>query len=88
MRRCDSFLIRLSHEPGWLARLTGFIGMFAGRWMGVLWDKFARKRKVRIIGVDRPGVGGTPSVLLEERVQTWLGELLWWILLDIQNPVI
>lgn len=47
-------------------------GMFAGRWLGTLFDVTAQKFGVRILTVDRPGLGGTPSVDLEHRVQTWL----------------
>lgn len=47
-------------------------GMFAGRWLGSLLDVAAQKLGVRLLSVDRPGLGGTPAVDLEHRVQTWL----------------
>ena len=47
-------------------------GMFAGRWIGALLDKAALALGVRIISVDRPGMGATPMVDIKDRVQTWL----------------
>ena len=47
-------------------------GMFAGRWLGTTLDSAAQKLGVRLLSVDRPGLGGTPPVDLEHRVQTWL----------------
>ena len=47
-------------------------GMFAGRWLGTMFDVAAQKIGVRIISVDRPGMGGTPCVDIRYRVQTWL----------------
>ena len=37
-----------------------------------MFDVAAQKLGVRILSVDRPGLGGTPSVDIEHRVQTWL----------------
>jgi hypothetical protein len=39
-------------------------------------DQLAKKYNVRILQVDRPGIGGTEPVELEKRVQTWLGQFL------------
>jgi pimeloyl-ACP methyl ester carboxylesterase len=36
-------------------------------------DSLAKAHNVRIIHPDRPGVGGSDSVELEKRIQTWLG---------------
>jgi hypothetical protein len=37
-------------------------------------DKLAKAYNVRIIHVDRPGIGGTDPIELEKRVQIWLGQ--------------
>jgi hypothetical protein len=37
-------------------------------------DQSAKTHKVRIIQVDRPGMGGTDPIELEKRVQIWLGQ--------------
>lgn len=37
-----------------------------------MFDVTAQKLGVRILCIDRPGLGGTPSVDIEHRVQTWL----------------
>ena len=47
-------------------------GMFAGRWLGTMFDVAALKCGIRLLSVDRPGLGGTPEIALEHRVQTWL----------------
>jgi hypothetical protein len=48
-------------------------GMFAGRYQALTVDERAKKYRVRIIFVDRPGIGGTEKVPLDQRVSTWLG---------------
>ena len=37
-----------------------------------MFDLTAQKLGIRILAVDRPGLGGTPNVDLECRIQTWL----------------
>jgi pimeloyl-ACP methyl ester carboxylesterase len=39
-------------------------------------DQLAKVHKVRIIHPDRPGIGGTDAVELNERIPTWLGECM------------
>ena len=47
-------------------------GMFGGRWQGIGYDEIARRSGIRMVSVDRPGIGGTESVALEHRITTWL----------------
>ena len=47
-------------------------GMFGGRWQGASYDDLAKEKGIRLIGVDRPGIGGTDSVPLKHRITTWL----------------
>ena len=37
-----------------------------------MFDAAAQKLGIRILSIDRPGLGGTPSIGIEHRVQTWL----------------
>jgi hypothetical protein len=37
-------------------------------------DSLAREHRIRLICVDRFGMGGSQNVGLEVRVQTWLGK--------------
>ena len=37
-------------------------------------DAIARHHKIRLVCVDKCGMGGTESVPLESRLQAWLGE--------------
>jgi hypothetical protein len=48
-------------------------GMFAGRYQALTVDAMAKELKIRILFVDRPGIGGTQKVPLDQRVPTWLG---------------
>ena len=47
--------------------------MFGGRYQAVAYDKEAQRQRVRFVAVDKPGIGGSEKVLLEQRVSTWLG---------------
>jgi pimeloyl-ACP methyl ester carboxylesterase len=52
--------------------------LFCGALMGSRFcysplDQLAKAYNVRIIHPDRPGIGGTQTVDLEQRIQTWLG---------------
>ncbi|OHW97943.1 interferon-induced GTP-binding protein [Colletotrichum incanum] len=47
--------------------------LLASRFLHITKDKLAKKQKVRIINVDRPGFGGTtPVPAAEDRVMAWL----------------
>ncbi|MCJ1308934.1 hypothetical protein MMC25_002589 [Agyrium rufum] len=48
-------------------------GMFPGRWIvpGSA-DALAKSHKLRLICLDKPGLGGTGSVPLQYRIQNWL----------------
>jgi hypothetical protein len=48
-------------------------GLFGGRYQALTVDEIAKKYRVRILFVDRPGMGGTEKVPLDQRVSTWLG---------------
>ena len=51
-----------------------YIGcVFGGRYQAITVDEVAKKYRVRILFVDRPGMGGTEMVTLEQRISTWLG---------------
>jgi pimeloyl-ACP methyl ester carboxylesterase len=39
-------------------------------------DQLANAYNVRIIHVDRPGIGGSDPIELEKRIQIWLGQIL------------
>ena len=52
---------------------------FCGALMGTRFcysplDQLANAYNVRIIHVDRPGIGGSDPIELEKRVQIWLGQ--------------
>lgn len=52
--------------------------LFCGALMGTRFcysplDQLAKACNVRIIHPDRPGIGGSDAVELEQRIQTWLG---------------
>ena len=47
-------------------------GQFGGRYQSFAYDDLARKHKVRFLAIDRPGIGGTQAVPLDQRVATWL----------------
>ena len=47
-------------------------GQFGGRYHGFACDLLAEEYGVRLLAVDRPGIGGTDVVPLEQRVSTWL----------------
>lgn len=47
-------------------------GMFGGRYQAFANDDLCKKYRVRFIGIDRPGIGGTDPVPLDQRVDTWL----------------
>lgn len=50
-------------------------GMFGSRYVGAgSVDSLAREHGIRLICVDRFGMGGSQNVGLEVRVQTWLGK--------------
>lgn len=47
-------------------------GMFGGRYHGFAFDDLCKKHRVRFLAIDRPGIGGTDLVHLDQRVQLWL----------------
>ncbi|QGA14021.1 hypothetical protein EYB26_001673 [Talaromyces marneffei] len=47
-------------------------GMFGSRYIGVYIHAIAKKLGVRVLSVDRPGMGGSASVPPESRVEIWL----------------
>ena len=47
-------------------------GMFGGRYQAFANDDLCKKYRVRFLGIDRPGIGGTDPVPLNQRVGTWL----------------
>jgi len=53
-------------------------GLFAGRWFGAIIkaDLVLKARGVRLINIDRPGMGGTDEVPLAERLNVYMGTLL------------
>ena len=65
---------RRFNEDGTPSRavILACMGMFGDRWMGVMHDKAASTLGVRLINVDRPGMGGSSMVEIKDRVQTWL----------------
>ncbi|CAG8078476.1 unnamed protein product [Penicillium salamii] len=47
-------------------------GMFSSRYLGVCLHAIAEKQGVRMLVVDRPGMGGTTDVPLTERISVWV----------------
>jgi pimeloyl-ACP methyl ester carboxylesterase len=47
-------------------------GMFGGRYQAFAVDEICQKHRVRFLAIDRPGIGGTDAVRLDQRVGTWL----------------
>ncbi|KAF7590645.1 hypothetical protein BBP40_002597 [Aspergillus hancockii] len=47
-------------------------GMFASRYIGVFMHAIAEKLGVRVVIVDRPGMGNTTDVPLHQRVSIWI----------------
>ncbi|KAM3463298.1 hypothetical protein BB8028_0004g09610 [Beauveria bassiana] len=48
-----------------------FPPLLGSRWMHIAKDNLAKKHRVRIINVERPGYGGTDEVELKERLRVW-----------------
>lgn len=53
--------------------LLWFAPMMASRLIGILRHKRARREKIRIISMDRPGMGGTDAVPGESRIRICRG---------------
>ena len=49
-------------------------GMLGGRYNAVLYAREALKYRVRLLAIDKPGIGGSDNVPLKQRIQTWLGK--------------
>jgi pimeloyl-ACP methyl ester carboxylesterase len=53
-----------------------FFGPLLGsRLLHVSQDDIAKKHKIRVLAVDRPGIGGTEPVNPDCRIRIWRGEL-------------
>ena len=48
-------------------------GMFGGRFTGVELDDLAKAHHIRLVSIDRPGIGGSDPVPINKRISTWLG---------------
>ncbi|KAM3511276.1 hypothetical protein MY11210_005077 [Beauveria gryllotalpidicola] len=48
-----------------------FPPLLGSRWMHIAKDNLAKKHRVRIINVERPGYGGTDEVELQDRLRVW-----------------
>ncbi|KAJ6786229.1 hypothetical protein PWT90_04901 [Aphanocladium album] len=48
-----------------------FPPLLGSRWMHTAKDGFAKKYKIRIINVERPGYGGTEEVEVQDRLRVW-----------------
>ncbi|RYP77935.1 hypothetical protein DL770_006975 [Monosporascus sp. CRB-9-2] len=51
-------------------------GLFGTRYTLALADKLSKERHVRLISPDKPGIGGTDAVDVEQKVGVWLVEAL------------
>lgn len=47
-------------------------GMFGGRYQAFANDEICKKYRVRFLAIDRPGIGGTGQVNIDQRIATWL----------------
>ncbi|KAL4910623.1 hypothetical protein BDW74DRAFT_141503 [Aspergillus multicolor] len=50
-------------------------GMFASRFLGLPLHVLAERAGVRLIVIDRPGIGGSTGVRVEERIDAWVDML-------------
>ncbi|BDD58803.1 hypothetical protein MAP00_004055 [Monascus purpureus] len=48
-------------------------GLFGSRYTLAESDELAKQKGVRVISPDKPGIGGTMGVEIEDKVKTWLG---------------
>lgn len=53
--------------------LLWFGPMMASRLIGILRDRTAQREKIRIISIDRPGMGGTDAVPGDSRIRICRG---------------
>lgn len=60
-------------------------GMFASRYAGILLHVIARRAGVRLLVIDRPGMGASTDVPLAHRVDTWI-EVLPKVLSHLKIP--
>lgn len=47
-------------------------GMFGGRFTGVELMDLALAHGIRLLAIDRPGIGGSEAVPIQQRISTWL----------------
>ncbi|KAJ6190844.1 hypothetical protein N7519_000865 [Penicillium mononematosum] len=59
-------------ENGTTPTLLLMPGMFSSRYIGICLHTIAEKWGVRVLVVDRPGMGGSTDVPLSQRVSTWI----------------
>lgn len=45
----------------------------AGRWLGAAVDAVLKREGIRMILIDRPGMGGTDNVPVDQRLDVYLG---------------
>ena len=50
-------------------------GMFGTRYTLALVDQLARDKNIRLISPDKPGIGGSSNVGLQDKIDTWLETL-------------
>lgn len=50
-------------------------GMFASRYLGILRHAIAERAGVRLLVIDRPGMGGTTDLPLAQRIAAWVDML-------------
>ncbi|KAJ5762183.1 uncharacterized protein N7511_005565 [Penicillium nucicola] len=63
---------RQPDESGTPPTLLLIPGMFSSRYLGIQLDAIADKLGVRVLVVDRPGMGGSTDVPLVQRMSTWV----------------
>ncbi|KAF5009054.1 hypothetical protein FDECE_4706 [Fusarium decemcellulare] len=66
--------------------LLFFAPLMASRMLHVAKDGVAKRHKVRIISLDRPGLGGTSDVELERRIPICRGKLILYPKTQILHP--
>ena len=58
--------------------LLFFGPLMASRLMHIAKDELAKKHKIRILNPDRPGIGGTDFASVQDRMNVWLGMLVYF----------
>ncbi|KAI9739349.1 MAG: hypothetical protein M1834_007562 [Cirrosporium novae-zelandiae] len=47
-------------------------GMYGSRYLNTVYDRLAQEHKIRLLCLDRPGLGGSAAVPLAQRIPAWL----------------